>query len=155
MRERRRVERQALRSDPSVFGEVRRWVVRIARAAGENGAWSRPLALALHEAMTNAHRHAYRGRRDGRMDIRAEIRDDAIEIRLRHYGRAFDPDSYVAPDLAPPSADGGYGLVLMGASVDEVRHAVAAHGAEILLRKLRTTTGALASTATANEGVGR
>jgi serine/threonine-protein kinase RsbW len=134
-----------MRSDPASFAEARRWIVGIARDAGEGIAWGRPFALALHEAMTNIHRHAYRGRRDGRIDIRAEIGDDAIEVRLRDYGRRFDLESYVEPDLDEPLVEGGYGLVLMRASVDEVRHAVMEHGTEILLRKRRTTVATLAA----------
>lgn len=144
MPDRPHLERKALRSDPAGFGEVRGWIARIARAAGEDRAWGRRFALALHEAMTNVHRHSYEGRSDGRIDIRAEIRDDAIEIRVRDYGLRFDSETYVQPDPEQPSDDGGYGISLIRASVDEVRYAVVEHGTEIVLlkRRARSTTPA-------------
>lgn len=140
MPERRRIERKALRSDPTLFADVRAWIAGVAREAGEDPAWGRRLALALHEAMTNAHRHAYGGRTDGRIDIRAEIRDDAIEVRLRDYGQPFDPASYVAPVLRRPPGPGGHGIELIRASVDEARHVAVEHGTEIVLRKRRSET---------------
>jgi anti-sigma regulatory factor (Ser/Thr protein kinase) len=138
--ERTRIERKALRSDPARFREVRDWIAAVAGESGEDTAWGRRLALALHIAMTGVHRHAYDGRLDGRIDIRAEVLDDAIEVRIRDYGRSSGPDADVTPGPDRSFRSGGDGIALIRASVDEVRHEAVPHGAEIVLRKRRTET---------------
>lgn len=80
--------------------------------------------LAVHEVCTNIVEHAYAGREDGIIAVslklvQAPIR--VIEIELRDQGRAFDPDQIPAPNLEEPQ-EGGYGLFLARALLDDIRY---------------------------------
>jgi len=136
--DRTRTARWTVASDPGRFREVRDHVRRFAAEVGEDSRWSRQLVLALHEAVTNAHRHAYAGRDDGRIDIDVTAGSDAIVVHVRDYGRTFDRAKYRGPDPASPSEDGGYGIHLMSATSDHVAFRDVEVGTEVVIIKSRS-----------------
>ena len=79
------------------------------------------LELAATEAASNIIRHAYRGRTDQRVQIEADGFADRIFLRLYYLGEAFDPET-VAPPAFDGSRQGGFGVYIVGRSVDEVRY---------------------------------
>lgn len=86
--------------------------------------------LAAHEIYTNIVRHAYAGRDDGVIAISLRISHTprlVIQIELRDQGRPFDSQSATAPDLDQPQ-EGGYGLFLAGALLDELHYHRDEHG---------------------------
>lgn len=78
------------------------------------------LELAVNEAASNIMRHAYQGHADQWIRIEAEDSAEAVTIRLKHLGQAFQP----ADD--PPEPDGtrdcGFGRYMIARSVDQVRY---------------------------------
>jgi anti-sigma regulatory factor (Ser/Thr protein kinase) len=66
-------------------------------------------------------KHAYHGRTDQPIRIVAELRPDCVAIRIQHAGDAFDPASSRPPAL-DGSRESGFGLYLIGRSVDDVRY---------------------------------
>ncbi len=79
------------------------------------------LVLAVNEAASNVMKHAYRGREDQRIDVTAWAFGDRIAVRLRHLGAPFDPSSVGMPSF-DGSRDSGFGVFLIGKSVDVVRY---------------------------------
>lgn len=79
------------------------------------------LELAVNEAASNIMKHAYHGRADQRIGLNASAFGDRIAFRLHHVGDAFDPASIVPPAL-DGSRESGFGVYLIGRSVDEVRY---------------------------------
>jgi phosphoserine phosphatase RsbU/P len=79
------------------------------------------LELAVTEATSNIVKHAYHGRTDQRIQIEADAFADRILLRLYHFGDAFDPQG-VKPPAFDGSREGGFGVYIIGRSVDEVRY---------------------------------
>lgn len=86
--------------------------------------------LAAHEICTNIVRHAYAGRDDGTIAVSLRVSHIprlVIQIELRDQGRPFDSQSATAPDLDQPQ-EGGYGLFLARALLDELHYHRDEHG---------------------------
>lgn len=132
---RRSYERRTVSSDPAQFRGVRRWLARIARETVRDERWIRRLVLAIHEALTNSHRHAYAGRTDGRIDVCVVREDGRFEVRVRDYGNARAEGAYAGPIPDGASDRGGYGIHLMRVSVDRLAIAPAGEGTEVILDK--------------------
>jgi len=80
------------------------------------------LELAVDEACTNVIRHAYRGQ-NGEIRIRIEQVGDRIQVVIRDWGQAFDPQAIPLPDVTAPLEKrplGGVGLFLMRQMMDSV-----------------------------------
>lgn len=136
MPERERIERLAIRSDPALFRDARRWLAGILEPAGWTKEESTDVVVALSEACSNAHRYAYEGRKDGRIDLQAALSAERIEIRVRDYGKGFDPREYRSPDLSRPR-EGGYGIYLMRRLTDRLEHRPMETGTLVLMVKSR------------------
>src|SRR5215213_3123225 len=68
--------------------------------------------LAADEAATNAFKHAYSGE-PGRLEVRVWREDDRIALRLRNWGKPFDPEAIRVPDTTRPLEErpaGGMGI---------------------------------------------
>jgi serine/threonine-protein kinase RsbW len=86
------------------------------------------LKVAATEALTNA----IRGSVDGRpVDVAVQPREDAIEVEVRNHG-AFELGD---PALADIESEGGRGIPLMFALVDEVEFASNGDGTRVRMRK--------------------
>jgi len=95
--------------------------------------------LATSEAAANIMRHGYKGRTDGRIQILADTFSDRVEIRLYHWGVAFDPGPRELPRV-DTYQEGGYGLYIIEQTVDEVRYSRDPRGRNcVLLAKNRRT----------------
>ena len=123
-------------SDPLRLREARRWLLGLVLAAGYPPGDAHDLAVAFSEVCANVHRHAYRGRRDGPVTLRVAIDDERVLLTLEHEGEAFDPASYVAPDLERP-AESGYGMYLVASLADEVSFTRMPLGGRVVLIKHR------------------
>lgn len=130
------IERLWIRSDPGRFRVARRWLAGILGEAGWFGEEVRDVVVAVSEACSNAHRYGYDGSMDGKIDLEIELNADRAEIRIRDYGRGFDPEKYRAPDLGRPR-EGGYGIHLMKGLTDHLEHRVMEEGTLVLMTKLR------------------
>jgi len=79
--------------------------------------------LAAHEICANIIEHAYAGRPGGDVHITLTLTDSppGLSIVMRDRGRAFDPAVAPPPDLDRVQ-EGGYGLYLAHALLDDVRY---------------------------------
>lgn len=145
-----RIERLGVRSDPGLFRDVRRWLNGILAGAGWLEEERSDLVVALSEACSNAHRYAYEGRKSGRIDLQVELSADGVEIRVRDYGKGFDPRDYRAPELGRPR-EGGYGIYLMKRLTDRLEHRSMETGTLVLMTKRRRTSVACACAAGSGE----
>jgi serine/threonine-protein kinase RsbW len=90
--------------------------------------------LAAHEVCTNVVEHAYENQADSIIfvTLRGQLQPERlIEIEFRDQGRSFDRASVPLPNLDEPQ-EGGYGLFLAQALLDEVRYE--SHGLENVWR---------------------
>ncbi len=78
------------------------------------------LELAVNEAASNIMKHAYHGRADQGIQLEADMFPGRVSIRLHHLGDSFDPAA-VSPPALDGSRESGFGIYLIGKSVDEVR----------------------------------
>ena len=79
--------------------------------------------LAAHEVCTNQVDHAYQGQDGGSIHATLTLkkRPRCLVVQLEDEGQPFDPASAAAPNLDEPQ-EGGYGLFLAGALMDEVHY---------------------------------
>lgn len=82
------------------------------------------IELAVHEICNNIIEHAY-GHQNGQIDayFTFERREKCVTVDLYDTGQPFDSAEVSAPDLTIPQ-EGGYGLYLVHALLDEVTHSV-------------------------------
>lgn len=112
----------SLWAEPSDLVDIRRFVEETGRDMGMDEASIYALELAVDEACTNVIMHAYDGR-GGRLEIKIETVDDWVQVVIRDWGEAFDPDSIPPPDIEAPLEQrpvGGVGMFLMRQMMDRV-----------------------------------
>jgi serine/threonine-protein kinase RsbW len=97
------------------LAESRRFVSELLVRAAVPQTVHDELAVAVTEACSNVVRHAPDG---GAYRLTVDINDDRCLIEVQDGGSGLDPN---APANGSPDRDGGRGLVLMRALVDEVR----------------------------------
>ena len=104
--------------------EAMNCVAQSARAAGLDEQTTLQIQLAVDEACANVVDHAYAGMNPGEMEISCDLEDQAITIRVRDWGRGFDPENVEEPDVAAPLEErslGGLGLFLIRQTMDQVK----------------------------------
>ncbi len=79
------------------------------------------LELAVSEAASNIMKHAYHGRVDQRIQLEASRFLDHLSIKLYHLGEPIDV-TVVSPPALDGSRESGFGIYLIGKSVDEARY---------------------------------
>jgi len=80
------------------------------------------LQLAVDEACANVIKHAYGGR-GGKIKVTVKAVGDAVQVTIRDWGSAFDPQAVAIPDVSAPLEErplGGLGLFLMRQMMDRV-----------------------------------
>jgi serine/threonine-protein kinase RsbW len=80
------------------------------------------LQLAVDEACANVVLHAYGGR-GGEMEIAIEPAEGGVQVTIRDWGRAFEPQAVPSPDIEASLEQrrlGGLGLYLMRQVMDQV-----------------------------------
>lgn len=92
----------------------------------------RGLVLAVNEAFVNIVRHALDGRSGERVRVETLVDAGHVEVSLVHDGIPFDPSTVAPPDFEG-GRDGGFGVYLIAASVDEVRYEDGPEGRRVRL----------------------
>lgn len=97
---------------------------------------------AVDEACTNIIKHAYSGK-GGIISISCELQHNDIVITIRDYGKPFDIDSVMPPDLEAPLEQrriGGLGMYLMRKLMDDISYDFnAQNGNKLIMRKKLST----------------
>ena len=113
---------------PATFGDVRTIdssIVQLLRRAGETDeGMLYNMELAVHEICSNIVEHAYAGQPAGRIEVTLTLSSRPhreLSVELRDTGRPFDPGGIASVDLDVPQ-EGGYGLFLAEALMDEVQY---------------------------------
>ncbi len=92
------------------------------------------IKMAVDEACANIFEHAYGGK-PGRMEIEATCSAAGLTVRIRDWGRVFDPATIRPPDHAVPLAErpvGGLGLFLIQQLMDRVEYRFDPHAGNCL-----------------------
>jgi len=83
------------------------------------------IQLAVDEACANVVYHAYRGMEAGEMEVCCCLDGPALVIRVRDWGRPFNPDSVPEPDVDAPLEErelGGLGMFLLKQVMDQIQY---------------------------------
>jgi serine/threonine-protein kinase RsbW len=121
------------------------YVTEVAREAGFIDPALYQIQLAVDEACANVVQHAYAGMEPGYMEVSCCLEARAFAIRVRDWGKDFDPDSVAEPDVKAPLEErrfGGLGLFLLKQVMDQVEFAFdPERGNELTMVKRLQVTG--------------
>lgn len=98
-------------------------VTQSARAAGFDAHSLYQIQLAVDEACSNVVDHAYADLEPGDMEVSCCLDAQTLVIRVRDWGKGFNPDNVPEPDVHAPLEErtlGGLGLFLMKQVMDHV-----------------------------------
>lgn len=104
--------------------EISDYVAKAAKDAGLDSKAIYAVRLAVDEACTNIIEHAYGGEGLGKIECSYAVDSDALTIKLRDWGKTFDPSNVPKPDFDVPLEDlepRGAGLYFMRNMMDEVQ----------------------------------
>jgi serine/threonine-protein kinase RsbW len=94
------------------------------------------LRLAVQEYATNVIKHGRIEEANRRLVVRFELFQDLLTVFITDQGEAFDPRREATlPGGEEDPAEGGYGLFLIQALVDEIRYETTESGNTLILRK--------------------
>lgn len=96
-----------------------------AREAGFRGRALLQIQVAVDEACANVVQHAYPGNEDGEMEITCSSDAGTFTVRVRNWGKVFDPDEVDEPDVDAPLEErtlGGLGLYFIRQFMDEAHY---------------------------------
>jgi serine/threonine-protein kinase RsbW len=85
------------------------------------------IQLAVDEACANVADHAYRNEEPGDMEVSCYLENELLTILVRDWGRGFDPNGVVVPDVDAPLEErtlGGLGLFIVRQVMDYVQFTV-------------------------------
>jgi serine/threonine-protein kinase RsbW len=124
-----------LESVPLAIGCVTQW----AETAGFDERALYNIQLAVDEACANVVDHAYQGTEPGDMEISCFLNEQVLIIRVRDWGRGFDPEAVSEPDVEAPLEErtlGGLGLFLVKQVMDHVQFSCdPVRGNELMMTK--------------------
>ncbi|MCJ7701562.1 MAG: ATP-binding protein [Anaerolineales bacterium] len=106
------------------LAEISEFVANSAQEAGLDKKGVYAVKLAVDEACTNIIEHGYGGEGDGKIECSCDIGGDALTIRLRDWGKTFDPCCVPEPDFDVPLEElqaRGAGLYFMYELMDTVK----------------------------------
>lgn len=114
-------------------------VAEVAKEVGFGGQALYQIELAVDEACANVVEHAYLGQEQGEMEVSCYLEGKMFVVRVRDWGRGFDPDAVEEPDVDAPLEErglGGLGLFLVQQVMDEVNFSFDPHrGSELQMGK--------------------
>jgi serine/threonine-protein kinase RsbW len=125
----------ALSSLPLIGSRLRAYACE---AAGERGEAKEvhDLRLAVQEACTNVIKHGQMSPEERRLVIRFEFAEDVLSVLITDQGAPFEPPEVSEPPgTREDPAEGGYGLFLIRALVDEMFYEIRPRGNTLVLRK--------------------
>ena len=110
-----------LRSDPSLFGTVRRFIAHTVKLAGGSDEDALELEIATGEALTNVYRHAYH-HTHGPLQVDLAFDDQKVEVTIHDDGARSGGRLDIPETIGP--ADEHRGLYLVGKITDhaEILH---------------------------------
>jgi len=114
-------------SSTKSLSEIRRFIRSVAGESGFNKNTVEEIVLAVDEACTNIIKHAYKNSPDNLIEINARFAASTLTLTLIDYGKKFNPDYIVPPDLEEKlkkRKSGGLGIHLMRNLMDEVIYEV-------------------------------
>jgi anti-sigma regulatory factor (Ser/Thr protein kinase) len=106
------------------LAEISDFVAKAAQDAGLDSKGIYAVKLAVDEACTNIIEHGYGGESSGKIECSCDIGRTALTVKLRDWGKAFDPDAIPEPNFDLPLEEiqpRGAGLFLMRKLMDDVR----------------------------------
>jgi serine/threonine-protein kinase RsbW len=109
-----------LENVPLAMDCVKQWAI----AVGFEDRALYEIQLAVDEACANVVCHAYRGMEPGDMEVSCDLKDRVFTIRVRDWGKGFDPDKVPIPNLDAPLEErdvGGLGIFILKQVMDRVR----------------------------------
>src|SRR5260370_36989244 len=96
-------------SEAEDLARLRAWLRETLGELGVDRATRAELVLAVGELCANSIEHAYDGQGGQPINVSVVGHPDRLVIEVEDFGRAFDPDRYVEPDLdAPPDHGPGH-----------------------------------------------
>jgi anti-sigma regulatory factor (Ser/Thr protein kinase) len=107
-----------------------------ARAAGFDEQALYQIELAIDEACANVVQHAYEGVEPGDMEVCCCLEGQDFVVRIRDWGKTFNPDRVPEPDVDAPLEErtlGGLGLFLMKRYMDRVQFTFDPEGGNTLV----------------------
>ena len=114
-------------------------VTESAQAAGFDDRAVVQIQVAVDEACANVVQHAYAGVDEGEMEITCSVDGHSFVIRVKNWGKCFDPEVVEKPDVAAPLDErtlGGLGLFLIGKFMDQAQYSFdAEQGNELVMVK--------------------
>lgn len=97
------------------------------------------IQVAVDEACANIVQHAYAGMEPGYMQVSCSLDGRTLVIRVRDWGRGFDPNEIEDPDVTAPLEErslGGLGLFLIRQYMEQVQYTFDPElGNELLMTK--------------------
>lgn len=114
-------------------------VTLIAHVERADAAFRDEMITAFGEAFNNIVEHGYRDRADGMVGVEAEMSNEHMTLRLSDDGRPVDFASISPPNL-DGMPEGGMGIFMMHATVDEVAYR-AGHPNVLTLTKRTSARG--------------
>lgn len=99
-------------------------VAELAQKVGLDKRTLYEIQLAVDEACANVADHAYSGEEPGDMEVSCYLEDRLLTIRVRDWGKGFDPNSVVIPNVDAPLDErtlGGLGLFIVRQVMDSVQ----------------------------------
>jgi serine/threonine-protein kinase RsbW len=114
-------------------------VTQSALAAGFDEQAVLQIQVAVDEACANVVQHAYAGTRDGDMEVTCSLDGHSFVVRVRNWGKRFNPEAVEEPDVAAPLEErglGGLGLFLIQQFMDQAQYTFdPKHGNELIMVK--------------------
>lgn len=120
------------------LSKIRDFVADYAHAFGFADDEIQDIRLAVDEAYTNVVKHAYRNDSSKVVHIKIGSTGKEFWISITDYGEAYDPNTYVEPDIRKKIKDkkrGGVGIYLIRKLMDKVEYKKAGPYNEILMKK--------------------
>lgn len=126
-----------INSDPATLHDVRTRIESFAANCGCDARCCEDVGLCVNEALANIMRHAYRGAIDQPIAIEVEDAGQRVIVRIRDWGRSFDPAAVLANREREydPLEPGGLGVICMKKLMDRVQYVPQEKGMLLTLAK--------------------
>ena len=115
---------------------MRNWVVEQLKSYNITENIINDIKITISEALTNIYRYAYSSEIVKPVRIKISIDETKVIISLRDFGKTFDLENYVSPDLNQASK-GGYGIYIIFQLMDGVEYIPHEIGTELIMWKSR------------------